>query len=41
MWYQENFQDDLAIGKRGEKLVIDAMNKRGHTVIDVSNDEEY
>ena len=41
MWYQENFQDDLAVGKRGEKLVIDAMNKRGHTVIDVSDDEDY
>ena len=41
MWHVENFNNDLAIGKRGEKLVIDAMSKRGHTVIDVSEIEEY
>jgi len=35
------FYDDLAIGKRGEKLVKDAIAARGHTVEDLSNIEEY
>jgi Holliday junction resolvase-like predicted endonuclease len=39
--YQENFKDDLAIGKRGEKMVISALKKRGHSVIDVSDNAEF
>lgn len=40
MW-NENFNDDLAVGKRGEKLVSQAMMKRGHRVIDVSDNTDY
>ena len=39
--YNENFTDDLAIGKRGEKLVKDALAKRGHTIDDVSDSRSY
>ena len=35
------FQDDLSIGKRGEKLVAAALLKRGHTITDVSDDAAY
>lgn len=38
---KENFNDDLAVGKRGEALVINAMKKRGHIVEDVSDIYEY
>lgn len=31
------FYDDLAIGKRGEKLVKDAIAARGHKVEDLSD----
>ena len=35
------FYDDLAIGKRGEKLVKDAIAARGHKVEDLSDIQEY
>ena len=35
------FQDDLTIGKRGEKLVAAALLKRGHTITDLSEDPIY
>lgn len=38
--YNEFFQD-LSYGKRGEKMVNDALTAEGHTVIDMSNDSEY
>lgn len=38
---QENFYEDLATGKRGERLVIAALEKRGHSVEDVSDISEY
>lgn len=33
-----DFYLDLSDGKRGEKLVSDALTARGHTVIDLSDD---
>ena len=38
--YNEFFQD-LRYGKRGEKMVNDALTAEGHNVIDMSNDSEY
>lgn len=35
------FNDDLAIGKQGEKLVMSALEKHGHMVVDVSDNTEY
>lgn len=35
------FQNDLAVGKRGEKAVAAALEKRGHIITDVSDDVEY
>ena len=35
------FNDDLAIGKRGEQKVMSALDKRGHSVTDVSDKLEY
>jgi hypothetical protein len=35
------FNDDLAIGKRGEELVISALTARGHSIEDVSGVYEY
>lgn len=39
--YNENFNNDLAIGKRGEKLVIAALANRGHKIEDLSDNREY
>lgn len=41
MYYNENFTDELAIGKRGEALVIAALSNRGHTIEDLSESREY
>ena len=38
--YNEFFQD-LSYGKRGEKMVNDALTAQGQNVIDMSNDSEY
>lgn len=38
---QENFINDLAIGKRGEALVAAALTARGHKVEDLSGIYEY
>lgn len=35
------FKDDLAIGKQGEKMVMSALEKRGHQITDVSDKLEY
>ena len=35
------FNNDLAIGKQGEQLVIAALTARGHSVEDLSGDYEY
>lgn len=37
----ENFFNDLAIGKRGERLVFEALKNRGHQVEDLSDICEY
>lgn len=34
----EDFYKDLAVGKRGEKIVAAALTARGHKVIDLSDD---
>lgn len=35
------FDDDLTIGKRGEKLVTSALAARGHVIEDLSNNRDY
>lgn len=35
------FYNDLEVGKRGEKAVAAALEKRGHIITDLSNDAEY
>ena len=35
------FQTDLTIGKQGEEMVMSALLKRGHMVVDVSDNAEY
>lgn len=35
------FNDDLTIGKQGEKMVMSALKQRGHMVVDVSDNTEY
>jgi hypothetical protein len=35
-----NFYNDLAVGKRGEKLVAAALAARGHKITDLSDDRE-
>lgn len=37
----DNFYSSLAIGKRGEQMVADALTARKHIVKDVSDDLEY
>lgn len=42
MYYDNGtFQEQNTIGKRGEALVRNALQGRGHTIEDLSSIEEY
>lgn len=39
--YNDDFYASLAIGQRGEEMVFNALTKKGHNVLDVSDDTDY